>query len=121
MQKSKTLSRILQAAVCALILTVMAPVAFGQSLVVVRPRARSRIVVYQPRPYVIYQRRPSYYQSYDYGYPGYSSQYYSYRYTQPYFANPYTYSYANPTYRYYEYGYRPRHRHDRFRSGVWWR
>src|SRR6266404_9335116 len=119
MQKSKTLSRILQATVCALILTVMAPVAFGQGLVVVRPRTRNRIVVYQPRPYVIYQRRPSYYRSYDYSYPGYSSQYYSYRYTQPYFANPYTYSYANPTYRYNEYGYRPRQRHSRFR--VWWR
>jgi len=98
----------------------MAPVAFGQSLVVVRPRTRSRIVVYQPRPYVIYQRRPSYYQNYDYGYPGYSTRYDSYRYTQPYFANPYTYSYANPTYRYNEYGYRPRHR-DRFHVGIWWR
>ena len=119
MQKSKRLSRILQAAVCALILTVMAPVvAFGQRLVVVRPRTRSRIVVYQPRPYAIYQR-PSYYRSYDYSYPGYSSGYYSYRNTQPYFANPYTYSYANPTYRYYESGYRPRHRHSGIR--IWWR
>ena len=121
MQKSKPLSRILQAVICALVLTVMAPVvAFGQGLVVVRPRTRSRIMVYQPRPYVIYQRRPSYYRSYDYSYPGYSSQYYSYRYTQPYFANPYTYSYANPTYRYNEYGYRPRQR-NRFHVGIWLR
>jgi hypothetical protein len=120
MQKPKTLSRILQAGICALILTVMAPVvALGQGLVIVRHRARSRVVVYQPRPYVIYQRRPSYYRSYDYNYPGYSSGYYSYRNTQPYFANPYTYSYANPTYRYDESGYRPRHRHSRIR--VWWR
>ena len=122
MQKRKMLSRILQAGICALILTVMAPVvAFGQGLVIVRPRTRSRIVVYQPRPYVIYQRRPSYNRSYDYSYsyPGYSSGYYSYRNTQPYFANPYTYSYANPTYRYYESGYRPRHRHSGFR--IWWR
>ena len=119
MQKRKMLSRILQAGICALILTVMAPVvAFGQGLVIVRPRTRSRIVVYQPRPYVIYQRQPSYNRSYD-SYPGYSSRYYSYRYTQPYFANPYTYSYANPTYRYYESGYRPRQRHSRFR--IWWR
>ena len=122
MQKRKMLSRILQAGICALILTVMAPVvAFGQGLVIVRPRTRSRIVVYQPRPYVIYQRQPSYNRSYDYSnsYPGYSSGYYSYRNTQPYFANPYTYSYANPTYRYYESGYRPRHRHSRI--SLWWR
>jgi len=119
MQKRKVLSRILQILVCALTLTVMTPVfAFGQTFVVVRPRARHRVVVYQSQPDVIYQR-PDYYRSYAYSYPGYSSRYYSYRDTQPYFANPYTHSYANPTYRYYESGYRPRHRHSRFRS--WWR
>ena len=119
MQKKRVLSRILQTLVCALILTVMTPVfAFGQGLVVVRPRARHRVVVYQSQSDVIYQR-PDYYRSYAYSYPGYSSRYYSYRYTQPYFANPYTYSYANPTYRYYESGYRPRQRHSRFR--IWWR
>ena len=119
MQKRKVLSRILQTLVCALLLTVMSPVfAFGQGFVVVRPRARHRVVVYQSQPYVTYQG-PSYYRGYAYGYPGYSSRYYSYRYTQPYFANPYTYSYANPTYRYYESGYRPRHRHNRLR--IWLR
>ena len=119
MQKRKVLSRILQTLACALLLTVMTPVfAFGQRFVVVRPRARHRVVVYQSQPYVTYQR-PSYYRSYAYSYPGYSSRYYSYRNTQPYFANPYTYSYANPTYRYYESGYRPRHRHSRVR--IWLR
>src|SRR6266498_4394251 len=111
MQRTKVLSRILQTLVCALILTVVTPIfAFGQTFVVVRPRARHRVVVYQ-QPYV-YQRRPYYYRSYEYTYPGYSTQYYSYRYSQPYFANRYTYSWANPTYRYYESGYRPRHRHN---------
>src|SRR5438132_12091902 len=71
--------------------------------VVVRPR-RSRVVVYQPRPYVIYQR-PYYSRGYytnSYPQPYYTSGYYSYdsqpytnqysyRYSQPYFANRYTY------------------------------
>jgi len=99
---------------------------------------RSRIVVYQPRSYVVYQRRPYYtyryetysypsryyttgYDSYSYSYPSpyYTTGYDSYRYSQPYFANRYTYSWANPTYRYDAYRYRPRHRHKQVR--VWWR
>lgn len=115
MQTKRAFSRSLQIIICALILTVLMPVfAIAQRVVVVRRPVRRSFVVYQTRPYVTY-RRPRYYQSYYYNYPGYSSRYYSYRNTQPYFANPYTYSYANPTYRYYEYGYRPRHRHSRFR------
>ena len=92
---------------------------------------RNRVVIYQPRQYVIERPRTSYrYRTSTYGYPQsyyntyysngygytepyYSSPFYSYRYTQPYFANPYTYSWANPTYRYEE-RYRPRHR----RSGI---
>src|SRR5437764_13982740 len=92
---------------------------------------RNRIVIYQPRQYVIERPRSTYryradtygypqsyystYYSNGYGYtePYYASPFYSYRYTQPYFANPYTYSWANPTYRYEE-RYRPRHR----RSGI---
>src|SRR5213080_3587790 len=114
-----------RAAMLALIVLALAPAsAFAQ-----RRWHRSRVVIYQPRPYVVYQPRPRYtYQTYGYpqssystyysngyGYtePYYSSPFYSYRYTQPYFANRYTYSWANPTYRY-DYGDRPRHR----RSGI---
>ena len=112
-----------------LLVTLLAVDAFGQRRwVVVRPR-RNRVVIYQPRPYLIYQRPRYMYRTHTYGYPQsyyntyysngygytepyYSSPFYSYRYSQPYFANRYTYSWANPTYRY-EYGYRPRHRHSR--------
>src|ERR1041384_8461182 len=110
-----------------LIALALAPVtAFAQ-----RRWHRSRVVVYPPRPYVVYQTRPAYrnytyrnygypqsyystYYSNGYGYtePYYASPLYSYRYSQPYFANRYTYSWANPTYRY-DYGYRPRHRRSR--------
>jgi hypothetical protein len=117
--KSNSLTRILRITLCALILMVAAPVvSFGQRLVVLRPRSRSRVVVYQPRSYAVYQRQPYVYRSYVNSYPRYSG-YYSYRYSQPYFANRYTYSYVNPAYRYYDYGYRPRHRHNRFRVGAW--
>src|SRR5438132_13496051 len=98
MLKSKWISRIFRAMVCALIFTVAPVIAFGQRWVVVRPRTRSRIVVYQPQPYVIYQRRPDYsYRTYTYSNPGYYPNY-SYRYSQPYFATPYTYAWAHPTY-----------------------
>src|SRR5438128_127026 len=127
MQKSNLLFRLFQAMVCSLVLSAFLPItAQGQRRwVVVRP-ARSRVVVYnyRPRPYVVYQRRPYYsYQNYTYSYPQpyYTNQYYSYRDTQPYFANRYTYSWANPTYYYNDYSYRPRHRHNRFRVGIWLR
>lgn len=93
------------------------------------PRSGQRI----PRS-AIYQRRPYYgYQSYTYGHPKtyYRSQYtygsyqpqntnrfYSYRYSQPYFANRHTYSWANPTYRYNESWYRERQRRNRLRLGI---
>ncbi len=127
-----------RAAMLALLVLILAPVSsFAQRRWVTARPHRSRIVIYQPRPDVIYQRRPSYtnrtftygypqsyyntYYSNGYGYtePYYSSPFYSYRYSQPYFANRYTYSWANPTYRYYENGYRPRSRHKRI--AVWWR
>jgi hypothetical protein len=137
MMNSNRLSKLFHAAALTVVLSAVLPVAaLGQRRwVAVRPH-RSRIVVYnyQPRPYVIYQRRPYSYQTYRYGYPqtyygnqyynyGYSqpyagTQYYSYRYSQPYFANRYTYSWANPTYSYDGYRYRPRHRHDGFRMRV---
>lgn len=127
--QSTLLSKVLRRAVWALMLSAIFPVAaLGQRRWVARPH-RSRIVIYnyQPRPDVIYQRRPAY-RSYTYGYPQdyygnqyytsgssqpyYSSRYYSYRYSQPYFANPYAYAWANPTYRYDEYRYRrPYRRH----------
>ena|SRR2546422_541266 len=104
-------TKLLYAAMCALVLAVMLPItAMGQRRwVVVRPH-RSRVVVYNyQRPYVVYQQ------------PYYSNQYYSYRYSQPYFANRDTYSWANPTYRYDygDYGYYRRPRHNRVR--IWFR
>ena len=124
-----------RAVMIALVVLALAPVsAFAQ-----RRWHRSRVVIYQTQPYVIYQRQPTYtYRTYTYGYPQsyystyysngygytepyYSTPYYSYRYSQPYFANRYSYSWANPTYRYYENGYYPRHRRNRVRVGIYLR
>src|SRR5438132_10267971 len=117
MQRWNCLSKISYAMVCSLAVSLMLSItAVGhRRWVVVRPQTRSRIVVYQPRPYVVYQPRSSYtYRTYMYSYPQpYYTNQYSYRYSQPYFANPYTYSWANPTYSYDGYRYRPRHRHAR--------
>jgi hypothetical protein len=140
MFRTKCFSIGIRAAMLAIVMMMFLPInSFAQRRWVVERSRRSRIVVYQPRPYVVYQRRPYYtyrYQTYSYpssyyttgydGYdtysypsPSYSTGYYSYRYSQPYVANRYTYSWANPTYRYDTYGYRPRYRHNRVR--VWWR
>ena len=127
-----------RAAMLALIVLALAQVsAFAQ-----RRWHRSRVVIYQPQPSVIYQTRPQYqsytYRTYTYGYPQsyyntyysngygytepyYSSPYYSYRYSQPYFANRYTYSWANPTYSYRDSEYQPRYRRNRVRVGIWLR
>ena len=124
----KRFSIMTRALVAALFLLTLPPVSlFAQGKwIVVRPR-RSRVVVYQPRPYVIYQRldysyRYSYpqsyytngYDSYGYSQPYYTNQYYSYQYSQPYFANRYAYSWGNPTY---GYGYTENYRRHR-RNGV---
>ena len=136
---SNLLSKMVQGAVGALILSAIFQVAaLGQRRWGERPH-RSRIVVsdYQ-RSYVVYQHRPRYsYRSYTYGTYGYSRGYhgnqystygpagsyytngtYSYRYSQPYFANRYTYAWANPTYRYDELWYRQRHRRSGLRIGI---
>jgi len=123
--------------VALFLLTLLPVTAFAQ-----RRWRRSRVVIYQTQPSVIYQTRPRYqsytYRTYTYGYPQsyystyysngygytepyYSSPFYSYRYSQPYFANRYTYSWANPTYSYRYSEYRPRYRRSRFRVGVWLR
>ena len=141
MLKKKLFSITLRGAICVVFASALLPVsAFGQRRwVVVRPH-RSRIVVYnyQPRPYVVYQRRPyQTYRSYTYGYPQpyygsqyytygssqpyYADRYYSYRYSQPYFANRQTYAWANPPYSYDGYGYRYRHRDNRARVRIWLR
>lgn len=126
-----------RAMMLALLALILAPAtAFAQ-----RRSHRSRVVIYQTQPYVIYQTRPRYrtytYRTYTYGYPQssystyysngygytepyYASPYYSYRYTQPYYANRYTYSDAYPTYRYYDNGYR-RHRRSGVRVGIYFR
>lgn len=120
-------SRVL--ATAAFVMLVWPATTFAQRRwVTVRPH-RSRVIVYQPRSYVVYQRRPSYsyrtYSAYPQGYyngyypgaysqPYYSRRYYSNQYSQPYFANRYSYSWANPTYRYYGDRYYRRQR----RSGL---
>src|SRR5260370_40836183 len=134
MFRTKCISIGMRAVMLAIVRMMFLPInSFAQRRWVVERSPRSRIVVYQPRPHVVYQRRPYRYQTYSYpssyystgydtyGYPSsyYSTGYDSYRYSQPYFANGDTYSWANPTYRYDAYGYRPRHRHNQVR--VWWR
>ncbi len=123
MSGTKCFSIGIRAAMLAIVMMMFLPInSFAQRRWVVVRSPRSRIVVYQPRSDVVYQRRPYYtyrYETYSYPSPYYTSRYYSYRYSQPYFANGYTYSWANPTYRYDAYGYRPRHRHNQVR--VWWR
>jgi hypothetical protein len=126
MMKRKILSKLLGAAVCALILSAIFPIAaFGQGRSCAARSRRGRLIVYQPRSYLVYQARPyqstvfdnrRYYASgYTYGYsqPYYGNGYYSYRYSQPYFANRYTYSWANPTY-----VYRARRHPSRLRIGI---
>ena len=123
MSGTKFFSIGIRAAMLAIVMMMFLPInSFAQRRWVVVRSPRSRIVVYQPRSDVVYQRRPYYTYRYEtYSYPSryYTTGYDSYRYSQPYFANGYTYSWANPTYRYDAYGYRPRHRHNRIR--VWWR
>jgi hypothetical protein len=129
--KSRFLSKLFHGAVGALVLSAIFPVAaLGQRRWVGRPH-RSRIVVYnyQPRDYVIYQRRPYYSNGYsrnyygsDYGtygtsQPYYNNRYYSYRYSQPYFANRSTYAWTNPSYRYDE-SWNRSHRRNRLRVGI---
>src|ERR1044071_4400528 len=79
------------------LLMLVLPVAvYGQ-----RRSHRSRIVIYQPQPYVVYQRRPVYrYRTYSQSYYPYANQYYGY--SQPYYSSTYTPFYTN---RYYNYGY----------------
>src|SRR5258708_33375469 len=107
----------MRAAMLLIVVMMFLPVnSFAQRRWVVERSPRSRIVVYQPRPYLVYQRWPYYtyrYRTYSYPQSYYTNGYYSYRYSQPYFANQYTYSWANPTYRYDMYGYRPRHQRNR--------
>jgi len=123
MSGTKCFSIGIRAAMLAILMMMFLPInSFAQRRWVVVRSPRSRIVVYQPRSDVVYQRRPYYtyrYETSSYPSPYYSTGNYSYRYSQPYFANGYTYSWANPTYRYDAYGYRPRHRHNQVR--VWWR
>jgi hypothetical protein len=124
--KRNLLSKLLGTIVCALILSAIFPIAvFGQGRSCAARSRRSRLIVYQPRSYLAYQRRPyrstvydnrRYYASgYTNGYsqPYYDNRYYSYGNSQPYFANRYTYSWANPTY-----VYRTRHRQSGLRIGI---
>jgi hypothetical protein len=128
--KRRSVSILGRAALVALFgLTILPVTTFAQRRWGARPY-RSRIVVSQPRPFVVYQRRPAYTyryntysqpyysnQSYSYGYsqPYYSNQYYSYGYTQPYVVNRYAYS---PGYRYGYNTYRPRYQRNGFRLGI---
>jgi hypothetical protein len=105
----------------AIIMTLVPVSAFAQRRWE-RSRHRSRVVVYQPRPYVIYQRQPYYnYRTYSYQAPYYSGSYYSSSYYSPYtynYSRPYRlnqYSWRSPRYRYYNY-YGDRYRQRR--SGL---
>ena len=131
--KRKNVSILGRTALAALWALLMLPVMTlaQRRWVVVRPH-RNRVVIYQPRPYMTYQRRPVYnygyatysqpyysnqYYSYDgYSQPYYTNQYYSYGYTQPYYVNRYAYS--DPYYRSNYYGYQPRYRRSRIRFGI---
>ncbi len=103
-------------------------------IVVVRPR-RQRVMVYQPAPRVVYRQtyttpyynygitQPSYstrYYSYGYPTPYYSSGY-SYTYPQPYYGNGYSYATVAPNYSYSYREYRPRHRRNHARLGIYLR
>jgi hypothetical protein len=128
--KRRRVSILGRAALLALFVLMTLPVTtFAQRRWGARPY-RSRIVVSQPRPYVVYQRRPVYtyryntysqpyysnqYYSDGYSQPYYSNQYYSYGYTQPYVVNRYAYS---PGYQYGYNTYRPRYQRNRFRLGI---
>jgi hypothetical protein len=123
-----------RAALMALFVLMILPLtAFAQRRWTSRPH-RSRIVIYQPRPYVVYQRRPAYTSRYNtYSQPYYSTQYYSSGYSQPYYANQYysygyTRAYTRPYvvnryaysqgYQYSNNTYRPRYHRSRFRVGI---
>ena len=128
--KRRSVSNSGRAALVALFVLMILPVTtFAQR----RWRARtyrSRIVITQPQPYVVYQRRPVYtyryntysqpyysnqYYSDGYSQPYYSNQYYSYGYTQPYAVNQYAYS---PGYQYGYNTYQPRYQGNRFRLRI---
>lgn len=127
----KTRSSITKWALLIAVVVMTLPVtAFAQRrFVVVRPR-RNRVVIYQPRPTVIYRQsyspyygnQPYYstqyynngYQTYGtYGYQPYGTTY-TYRYSQPSYVNRYAYA---PDYGYGYRQYRPRHR-SRVRFGI---
>jgi hypothetical protein len=133
--KRRSVSVLGRAALVALFVLMILPVTtFAQR----RWRAltyRSRIVITQPQPYVVYQRRPVYTYRYNtYSQPSYSNQYYSDGYSQPYYSNQYnsnqyySYGYTRPyvvnPYAYspgYQYGYntyQPRYQRNRFRIGI---
>lgn len=128
--KRRSVSILGRAALIALfVLTVLPVTSFAQRRWRVR-QYRSRIVVTQPRPYVVYQRRPVYTYRYDsyaqpyysnqsysdgYSQPYYSNQYYSDGYTRPYVGNRYAHS---PGYRYSYNTYRPRYQRNGFRIGI---
>lgn len=133
---SRNVSSLGRAALVALFVLMILPVTtFAQRRWGSRPH-RSRIVIYQPRPYVVYQRRPAYTYRYNtYSQPYYSNQYYSYGYSQPYYSNQYYpsnqyYSYGytqpyvvnryaySPAYRYSYNTYRPRYHRSGFRVGI---
>lgn len=133
--KTKTSSMTKWVLLIALVVMALPVTVFAQRRwVVVRPR-RSRVVIYQPRSSVIYQRssvnpyygstQPYYRTQYSYGYqqPYYGTNY-SYPYTQPSYGNRYVYSGVSPRYSpasgYTYREYRPRHR-NRVRFGVYFR
>jgi len=115
----KNFSLVTRALLVAVFLLTLLPVSvFAQRRFVAVRTRRSRVVVYQPRPYVIYQRPYYANQYYSYQQPYYGTRYYSSGYSQPYYANRYAYSSTYPTYRYGYREYRPRYRRSRVRVGI---
>src|SRR6266850_2129896 len=109
MFRTKCISIGIRAAMLLIVMMMFLPInSFAQRRWVVERSRRSRIVVYQPRPYVVYQRQPYY-----------TYRYETYSYPQPYYSNRYTYSWANPTYRYNDGRFYQRHRRNRVR--IWLR
>src|SRR4051812_12796081 len=132
MRRSRISSRGRIAGLALLVMFFLPMATYAQRRWVVTQPRRNRVVIYQPRPYVIYQRSAARYRYtqpyYNYGYsqPYYSNSYsynpyytnrnYSYGYSRPYYGSQYTY--VEPGYRYNNYAYRQRYRRDGITLGI---
>lgn len=121
--KVKSGSRMFWLLICALLLSLIVPIAAGGQVHWYRGRARSRAVVvyrYHPRTYAFYRTRTYYYRPrVVYARPYYGGSYYG----RPYYGTSYyTRPYYDRYYQSYGYWYAPirRHHHGRFRVNLRW-